>query len=164
MIRPVTSADSERICSIYNYYVENTVITFEELSLTVDEMQARIAGISETFPYFVYEHEGEVIGYAYAARFRPREAYRFTVELSIYVDKDRQRQGAGSALMQSLLEELKHRNFHSATGIIALPNEKSVKLHERYGFKKVGHIYEVGYKFGKWIDVGYWQLPLHAEF
>lgn len=162
MIRPVSLDDAQRICEIYNYFIENTVITFEEKSLSPDLMSERIKAISESFPYLVYESQGRLIGYAYAARFRPREAYRYTAELSIYVDNDCQRQGAGSALMEALLEELRRRNFHSATGIIALPNEKSVRLHERFGFIKTGHIKEVGFKFNKWIDVGYWQLPLDS--
>jgi len=160
MIRPVELSDCKAITDIYNYYIETTVITFEEVPMTVPEMQNRINGIRELFPYLVYEENGEILGYAYVDAFHSRSAYRFTLENSIYLRNGRQGKGMGKALLNALLNEVKKRNAHSIMAKIALPNERSVKLHEAFGFKNVGTLKEVGRKFDKWLDVGYWELIL----
>lgn len=99
-------------------------------------------------------------GYAYAAPWHERSAYRYSVETTVYVDPGQLRRGVGSRLYQSLLDELRRRDLRSALAVIALPNAASVALHERLGFARVGHLEAVGYKFERWVDVGFWQLLL----
>jgi len=160
-IRPATAADAERICAIYNHYVATTTISFEEEAVAPADMVLRIAGVAEAnLPWLVMCEDDKLIGYAYATKWRVRAAYRFAVESSVYVDPDYAGKGAGTALYAALLTELRRRGLHLVIGGIAQPNEASVRLHERLGFRKVAHFSEVGLKFGRWIDVGYWQLKL----
>ena len=158
MIRPVELSDCKAITDIYNYYIETTVITFEEIPLTVPEMQNRVSGIRGLFPYLVYEENGEILGFAYVDAFHSRSAYRFTLEDSIYLRNGSQGRGIGKTLFDALLNEVKKRDAHSIMAKIALPNERSINLHEAFGFKNVGTLREVGRKFDKWLDVGYWEL------
>jgi len=160
MIRKVNSGDIKQICSIYNYYIEKTVITFEEIPVSETEMENRIKSITASFPWFVYEIDDQVAGYAYAGKWKERSAYRFSAESTIYIRNDFTGKGIGSELYKRLLEELKSANIHAVIGIIALPNEKSQKIHEKFGFRKAGHIAEAGFKFNTWLDVGYWELIL----
>jgi phosphinothricin acetyltransferase len=160
MIRAATAADAAANAAIYNYYIENTAVTFEEDPLVVADMAQRIATITADYPWLVFERAARVLGYAYASRFHARSAYRFTVETTVYVAHDAHRGGIGSALYGVLLDRLRAQKLHSALGVIALPNEASVRLHEKLGFRKVGETEEVGWKFGRWINVGYWQLAL----
>lgn len=157
MIRPARSGDAQRIADIYNHYVLNTTVTFEEEAVVPEEMAKRIADYSARFPWLVHEEGGEVLGYAYAAPWRPRSAYRHSAEATVYVDKDRRRGGIGSRLYGRLLAELRGADLKALMAGIALPNEGSVGLHEKLGFRKVGHFEDIGYKFGRWIDVGYWE-------
>ena len=159
LLRPAVAGDSGAIAAIYNHYVATTVITFEEEPVSASEMARRIADVgSVSLPWLVAEREGKVVGYAYASPWRARSAYRFSVEVTVYVDPDCPRLGIGRRLYEELLPTLKARGIHAAFGVIALPNEASVALHEKFGFVKVAHLREVGLKFGRWIDVGYWQL------
>jgi L-amino acid N-acyltransferase YncA len=158
MIRKVEIKDAEDITAIYNYYIENTTITFEEELLTVEEMASRIETISAQYTYLVYEENGRVIGYAYATQWKARSAYRFSAEVTIYLHPDVKGKGIGSALFQNFLDEIKETELHVIVGGIALPNAASVALHEKFGFKKIAQFEEIGFKFGKWIDVGYWEL------
>jgi phosphinothricin acetyltransferase len=160
MIRNVNTEDAQAICNIYNHYVLNTTITFEEKPVSLDEMKDRIAKGTTTLPWFVSEENGIINGYAYASNWKTRSAYRFSVESSIYLQLDSIGKGLGRTLYGSLIVELRNRSIHSAIGGIALPNESSVALHERLGFRKVAHFAEVGWKFDQWIDVGYWELLL----
>ena len=160
MIRPVKSADVQAICDIYNYYIENTFITFEEQKVTAGQMQERIDNVRQKYDWFVYEKEGEVIGYCYATGWRARSAYRFSVETTVYLKNGYEGNGVGTALYRHLIEDLIRRDIHSFIGGISLPNDSSVALHEKMGFQKIAHFREVGQKFNKWIDVGYWQLVL----
>lgn len=160
MIRRVTLEDARSLCTIYNHYVENTIITFEEQPVPSEEMEKRIQEITRTLPWFVLERQGEVVGFAYANPWKGRCAYRFSVETTIYLAAQQTGQGQGVVLYQSLLQELRHRSFHSVMGGVALPNPASVALHEKLGFQKVAHFKEVGWKFQQWIDVGYWQMQL----
>lgn len=157
MIRPARSGDAQRIADIYNHYVLNTTVTFEEEAVGAEEMAKRIADYSARFPWLVFEEEDEVLGYAYAAPWRPRSAYRHSAEVTVYVDKDRRRGGIGSRLYGRLLAELSGTDLKALMAGIALPNEGSAGLHEKLGFRKVGHFEDIGYKFGRWIDVGYWE-------
>jgi len=161
MIRTVELTDAAAICEIYNYYINNTDITFEEILLTQNEMESRIKNITETLPWVVWEEEGIVVGYAYASLWKTRSAYRFSAELSVYIDKDSKGKGIGTKLYEEVIKEVKAKGYHSVVGGIALPNEASVGLHEKLGFKKVAHFEQIGFKHNTWLDVGYWQLFLN---
>ena len=161
-IRAATSADAEAICAVYNHYIAHTTISFEEAPVTPADMAQRITDVNAAnLPWLVLHDGGTLVGYAYATKWRVRQAYRFSVETSVYLDRHHTGKGAGKMLYEALLEELRQRELHLAIAGIAQPNEASVRLHERLGFKKVAHFAEVGRKFGDWIDVGYWQLPLN---
>ncbi|WIG56810.1 MAG: hypothetical protein OJF61_002598 [Rhodanobacteraceae bacterium] len=155
-----TGADAESICAIYNHYVEHTIVTFEEQPVTTAEMQSRITAVLEKLPWLVLEHDGAIAGYAYASPWKARSGYRFAAESSIYLAPAQTGRGFGPRLYASLLENLRARNVHCVIGGAASPNPASVALHEKLGFTKVAHFRENGFKFGHWIDVGYWQLLL----
>jgi L-amino acid N-acyltransferase YncA len=160
-IRSVLPADTPAIAEIYNHYVRETIITFEDKPVTHDEIDKRIQEVlSLKLPWLIAELNNKIVGYAYASKWRERTAYRFSVEVTVYVDPDHFRQGIGFQLYSQLLSSLKAKGIHAAMGGIALPNSASVGLHEKLGFKKVAHLKEVGFKFDQWIDVGYWQLVL----
>ena len=158
MIRKVKPEDAHDIALIYNHYIENSTITFETSPVTTEDMANRIADISGKYPFFVYEESGIVVGYCYAASWKKKAAYNKTVESTVYIDKDFQGKGIGRALMNKLINELKERSFHAVIACITIPNPSSVKLHEELGFRQVSEFKEVGYKFGKWLDVGDWEL------
>ena len=160
MIRPVTETDAATICNIYNPYVSDTIITFEEEPVSIEEMTERIRETIPTLPWIVIEDEGRVVGYAYASRWKSRCAYRYSVETTVYLSSGATGKGFGSLLYEQLLADLRQRSIHSLIGGIALPNAASVSLHEKFGFEKVAHFKEVGWKFNQWIDVGYWELVL----
>jgi len=161
-IRSATTNDSAAITAIYNHYICNTAITFEEVEVTPEQMAQRINTVkSSSLPWLVAELSGHVVGYAYAGNFHTRSAYRFTVEATIYLADTASGQGIGTKLYTELLSILKQQDFHSIIGIIALPNQSSVALHEKLGFTKIGHFAEVGFKFNTWQDVGYWQVILN---
>lgn len=161
MIRNANEADAEALVNIYNYYITDTVITFEELPVTAEAFAGRIRHIVEDgYPYLVAEEDGEILGYAYASQFRTRVAYRFTTETTVYLKHGVSGKGLGTALYTALLEELKKRKFHVALGGITVPNAASVALHEKLGFKKIAHFSECGFKFNQWLDVGFWELKL----
>jgi phosphinothricin acetyltransferase len=160
MIRQVFEADAAAICGIYNEYILTTRISFEESAVSIDEMAHRIRGVTQQFPWLVYEEEGKIAGYIYASQWRERSAYRYSVELGIYLASEQTGKGIGSLLMTELLRELKATPIHSVIGGIALPNPASIALCEKFGFQKVAHFREVGYKLGSWVDVGYWELIL----
>ena len=160
MIREVTAKDIPYIREIYNFYVTNTIITFEYEPVSIEEMAQRIEEINTSLPFLVYEGEEGVKGFAYASKWKGRCAYQFSVEATVYIDKDTRGQGIGAALYTALLDDLRRRDFHAVIAGISLPNEPSRKLHEKFGFEKVAQFKEVGHKFDKWIDVGYWELIL----
>jgi L-amino acid N-acyltransferase YncA len=157
-VRKVVVEDAEAIAGIYNYYIENTVITFEEDPVSVDTMASRIESISAKYPYMVIEDKNGLIGYAYATEWKARSAYRYSTEVTVYLDHLKTGKGAGSILFSALLDGIKKTNLHVVIGGIALPNIASVALHEKFGFRKVAHFEEIGCKFGRWIDVGYWEM------
>ncbi len=161
MIRPATPGDAAALAAIYNPYIEKTIITFEEQALTAAEMAQRVNEVgSAALPWLVAEIGGRIAGYAYASKWKGRCAYRYSVESTVYLHEPQTGQGLGTQLYRALLDELAGRKIHAVIGGIALPNEASVKLHEKLGFVKVAHFPEVGFKFGKWVDVGYWQRTL----
>lgn len=160
MIRQVRLSDATDICSIYNEYIMNTRITFEETPLSVEEMVSRITSITQNYPWIVYEDTGKVIGYTYATKWKERSAYRYSVETGIYLASNYIGKGVGTKLKVELIRELKSRSIHSIICGIALPNPASIALCEKLGFQKVAHFKEVGFKLNKWVDVGYWELIL----
>jgi len=162
MIRDANAADAKTIAEIYNHYIENTIVTFEETPVTAEEMWSRMGLDRGNFPWLVFEEEGQVLGSAYASKWKGRCAYRYSAECSVYLDHQATGKGVGTALYSKLLEELKGHSIHTVIGGIALPNAASVALHEKLGFTQVALFKEVGRKFNRWIDVGYWQrkLPL----
>ena len=160
MIRRVTKDDAEEIIKIYNYYILNTTITFEEEPVTIEEMKNRIVDYTKNNPWFIYEEDNKIIGYCYATKWRVRSAYRYSVEITVYLDHNYFSKGIGTALYTKLIDELKKSNTHAVVAGITLPNEKSQKLHEKMGFKKIAQFEEIGRKFNKWHDVGYWELKL----
>lgn len=160
MIRPATPDDATALASIYNPYITDTVITFEEEPVSPEEMAGRIRKVSKAYPWIVWEEEGQVLGYAYASSWRTRHAYRFAVETTVYVDLAHQRKGIGEKLYRELVVAMREHGFHSALGCLALPNEPSVGLHEKLGFIKVAHMKEAGWKFNRWVDVGFWEMML----
>jgi len=163
-IRPATPADAARICAIYNHYVTTTTISFEEQAVTEPEMAQRIADVGAAgLPWLVLEVDGALAGYAYATKWRVRPAYRHSVESSVYLDQACAGRGFGRMLYGALLDRLRERGLHVVIGGIALPNDASAGLHEALGFRKVAHFSEVGQKFGRWLDVGYWELKLGAH-
>lgn len=161
MIRDVSITDAKRIAEIYNYYIEHTIVTFEYDKLTESDMQERIFKIRKKgFPFFVYEENGIVVGYAYLNNWRERVAYDITLETSVYLDYKLMNRGTGSVLYAELIERAKRIGTHSLIGVISLPNEQSQRLHKKFNFELIGNFRESGVKFGKLIDVEFWQLLL----
>jgi L-amino acid N-acyltransferase YncA len=157
-IRLATAEDANPICNIYNYYVVNTCITFEEEPVLIETMQQRILDVLKDMIWLVYEENKQILGYAYYSKWKTRSAYRFCFESTIYLDKTCQQRGVGSLLYKELIERAKTNKVHSLLGGIVIPNEASIKLHEKLGFVKVGQLKEVGFKHDQWLDVGYWEL------
>jgi phosphinothricin acetyltransferase len=159
MIRTVLDSDVNCITDIYNYYIQETAITFEEQPITSSEMLMRIAKIRNTnLPWLVAEDDsGVVVGYAYATQWRERFAYRFSVEITVYLLPSTSGRGLGSQLYSALFSALKCCSVHSVIAGITLPNPKSIALHEKFAMKQVATFDEVGFKFDTWHAVGYWQ-------
>lgn len=165
MIRLAKVSDAEQILDIYAPFVKNTVISFEMTVPSKEEMEKRIEHLSENNPWLVLEEANEILGYAYASKHHERPAYRWSVDVSIYVRENCQGKGIGKTLYTSLFTILKYQGYCNAYAGICLPNEKSIGIHEYFGFKKIAHYNKVGYKFGEWHDTGWWQLFLqeHAQ-
>ena len=161
-IRKVTLDDAQSICDIYNYYVENTAITFETTAVSINEMQQRIKSIlDEEYPYYVGEIDDKIAGYCYLHNWNNRCAYSSTKEVTIYLDKDQKGKGLGTALYQHLFKEIYKDDIHVLIAGICMPNDESIHLHEKFGFKQASHMKEIGWKFDQWRDVGHWQLVIN---
>ena len=160
-IRSTTPDDAEQICGIYNHYVTTTTITFEEQPVAPTEMANRIREAqSASLPWLVAGNSGEILGYAYASKWKGRAAYKFSAEVTIYVRQGLGHSGIGAQLYSQLLPALKARGMHAVIGGVALPNDASLRFHQKFGFEQVAHFKEVGFKFDRWIDVTYWQRIL----
>jgi L-amino acid N-acyltransferase YncA len=160
-LRKADVNDAAAIAAIYNQYVNDTIITFEEAAVDTEEMARRIADVSsKRLPWYLAAEQDRAVGYAYATPWRSRSAYRFSVEVTVYVAPGHTGRGVGTRLYTVLLDALRDGGFHSAIAGIALPNPESVALHERLGFEKVARFKRVGFKMNRWVDVGYWQLML----
>ena len=160
-VRDVTLEDAGALAGIYNHFVAKTIVTFEEEPVTTPEMARRIHEVRASgLPWLVAEQGGAPVGFALATPWRSRPAYRYSTEVTVYVATERAGHGIGSLLYARLLAVLQGCGVHAAMGGIALPNDASVALHEKLGFKKVAHFEQAGFKFNRWIDVGYWQIIL----
>jgi phosphinothricin acetyltransferase len=160
-IRDAQSGDAAALADLYNHYVANTVTTFELEPVSAEEMGSRVQDVvSWKLPWLVLVEDDELLGYACAVRWKLRAAYRQSCESTIYLRTDAPGRGRGTLLYGALLEQLKQLQIHTVMGGIALPNPASVALHEKLGFVKVAHFAEVGRKFDRWVDVGYWQRML----
>lgn len=157
-VRDAEPGDATAAAAIYNHYVRHTIVTFEEQPVDAAEMSRRMDTVrTASLPWLVAESADRVAGYAYATPWKPRAGYRFTVEISIYLDRDAGGRGIGTALYARLFDALSARGIRCIIGGIALPNDASIALHEKFGMRKVAHFERNGIKFGQWIDVGYWQ-------
>lgn len=163
MIRVATPSDAPAVATLYNHYVTHSIITFEEDTVPADEMARRIEAVrSAALPWLVAEDAGRLAGYAYATPWKPRSGYRFSAEITVYLDPGQAGRGIGSALYAALFPMLQERGLNAVLGGIALPNQASIALHEKFGMRKVAHLEQVGFKFDRWIDVGYWQRTLRG--
>jgi phosphinothricin acetyltransferase len=158
-IRDAAAGDADAIAAIYNHYVAESIVTFETEPVAPDDIAGRLAETAALdLPWLVAETGDRAVGFAYASKWKGRCAYRYAVESTIYLDTAETGKGLGAPLYAALLQRIRDASMHTAIAGIALPNEASVRLHERLGFRKIGHFEAVGYKFDRWIDVGYWQL------
>lgn len=158
MIRDAAPSDAAAMAGIYNHYVMETVVTFEEEPVAAAEMARRIEAVqAASLPWLVAEEGSRVAGYAYATPWKARSGYRFSAEITVYLSPEHGGRGIGSKLYGQLFPILQDRGIHAVMGGIALPNDASVALHEKFGLRKVAHFKEVGFKLDRWIDVGYWQ-------
>ncbi|WP_136480603.1 GNAT family N-acetyltransferase [Cognatitamlana onchidii] len=161
MIRPFQITDAQELLDIYNYYVLNTTATFDIEPLTLETFSNKLTRINNAYPCIVYQLEGEIVGYAYGSRFRPKPAYDYVAESTVYVKHTVHGKQIGTKLYETLIRQLRKTELHTVLGVLTIPNAASIKLHEKFGFKKVAELKEVGLKFGEWQHVGIWQLKLH---
>ena len=152
-IRDAKPDDAKAILMIYAPYITDTCISFETEVPTTIEFTTRIENITKNYPYLVCEVDDKTVGFAYAARHRERAAYRYSADVSVYVSPEYQRQGIGSALYKQLFDLLREQKIYTVYAGITLPNDKSVGLHKFHGFDEIGVYKNVGYKFGRWLDV-----------
>ncbi len=159
-VRVADVQDAAAAAAIYALYVRDTCVSFETEAPDADAMAGRIGRMLPTHPWLVAVQDGVVIGYAYAERHRERAAYRWAVDVAVYVDGGCRRAGVGRALYGALLPVLRRQGFRSAFAEIVLPNPGSVRLHEAMGFRHAGVHVDAGFKAGRWHDIGYWRLGL----
>jgi len=159
-IRFVVPADAEALARIYAPYVTETSISFETVPPDAEEFADRIRSIAQVYPWYVGEEGGSILGYAYASKHKERAAYRFSVDFAVYVDGRHIGRGLGRPLYSRLIETVTALGYYTAYGVVTLPNERSVALHESFGFERIGVFRNAGYKLGAWRDVGWWQLQL----
>jgi phosphinothricin acetyltransferase len=155
--------DGEAVARIYGPFVRDTAISFETEIPDAAEMGRRIGEVSPAYPWIMAEVDGEVVGYAYGHAFAARAAYGWSVETSIYLDGDSRGRGVGTTLYRALLPILARQGYRQAFAGVSLPNPASVALHERAGFVRAATYTAVGWKFGRWHDVGWWQRPLGGD-
>lgn len=161
IVRLADEKDADGILAIYSWYITDTSFTFETEVPTVKAFAERITSYSDNWPWLVSETDGKIAGYAYGSRYRERAGYQWCVECSVYVHDDFQRMGIAKALYAALFEILKKQGYRNVYAVINLPNAKSVQLHESCGFKWFATYENVGYKLGKWKNVGWWQLVIN---
>ncbi len=163
-IRLAAEADSTSILEIYAPFIEDTVITFEYEVPTLSEFSKRMANIQKKYPWLVCEVNDSIIGYAYASQFNERAAYAWSVDFSVYIKPEYHNKKIGKALYTALSQLLRLQGYCNAYTGVTLPNIKSEGLHESFGFKPVGVYHNVGYKFGNWYDVKWFELEIQEHF
>lgn len=163
MLRTATSEDCEALLGIYAPYVTGTTVSFETVPPAKAAFRERMQGILGRYPYLVWEEDGRPLGYAYASRYRTREAYRWDAELSIYIDASQTRRGGARQLYTAMLRLLAEQGVYNAYACIALPNDPSIGFHRVMGFSDVGTFRKAGYKFGRWVDVAWMEKRLIDE-
>jgi L-amino acid N-acyltransferase YncA len=163
LIRVAEERDARAIAGIYAPAITDAVISFELTPPDAQEMLRRIVAIQRQYPWLVYEESNAVLGYVYASVHNERAAYRWSVDVTAYIRHDAHRRGMGRALYTALFEILVLQGYRTACAGITLPNTASVQMHAAMGFKEVGVYHDVGYKFGKWHDVGWYELSLAAH-
>lgn len=161
-IRLANEADAAACLEIYRFFVLETAVSFETELPSLESFQARIADTQQRMPWLVCEVEGSIAGYAYATRYRPRPAYQWSAEVTVYVAEGHRGRGVGRALYRNLFACLQRQGYVNVYAVITLPNAGSVALHEALGFRPVGVFEAVGHKLNRWHDVGWWQLSLQA--
>ena len=159
-VRSASQADAEACAAIYAPYVTDTAITFEAVSPTTEEMAARISAALRSHAWMVLEDEGRVVGYAFGGPFKSRAAYRWSCEVSVYIERGRRRTDAGRALYEALFARLAERGFRTAVAGMTLPNDASLGLHRAMGFEAVGTYRRIGWKHDAWHDAAWMQRPL----
>lgn len=159
-IRPAAVSDAAECLKIYKYYINETTVTFEEQPPTVAEFEERILRITKDYPFLIAESAGKTVGYAYLDKYNERSAYRFAADLSVYLDRDFRGAGTGSKLLAAIENEAKTKGIKNIISIITEENVPSVNFHEKRGFIKRGCMQKVGFKFGKWLDVLFYQKAL----
>ena len=152
-IRLARPEDASQLLDIYSYYVENTCCSFEQQTPSEEEFSERIRNISSDYPYLVYEADEKIVGYAYSTRYAVRVSYCYDVEVSIYVHESFHSKGVAKALYDAMFELLAALGLYNAYSGITVPNEKSRRFHEKYGFEHIGQFPDAGYKHGEWHDV-----------
>lgn len=162
LVRTATEADAEGILEIYSPYIQNSVITFESDIPTLNDFAARIRHYLQTWPWIVCVVDGQIAGYVYAAAYRERIAYQWCCECSVYVREDFKGRKIGQHLYEALMPMLAMQGYRNVYAVITLPNDASVRLHERCGFSYFATYENVGYKLGAWQKVGWWRLPLNG--
>ncbi|HEY3594824.1 MAG TPA: arsinothricin resistance N-acetyltransferase ArsN1 family B [Polyangiaceae bacterium] len=162
-IRLAEAHDGDAIAAIYHPSVVSAVTSFEVEAPNGKDMSNRVAALLPYAPWIVAEQDGVVLGYAYASKHHERAAYQWSVDVSVYIDRAHHRRGVGKALYTSLFAMLRMQGFYNAYAGITLPNPASVGLHESFGFQPVGVYHSVGFKFGAWHDVGWWQMALRER-
>jgi phosphinothricin acetyltransferase len=161
LVRSATPEDAIQVAEIYNHYIRTSTITFEEEPVSPAEMAQRVRDVQVlSLPWLVAAAGEEILGFAYGGKWKVRAAYRHSSEITVYVRPGQERSGVGSALYSHLLPALKAAGAHAVIGGVALPNDASIRLHEKFGFEKCAHFREVGFKFNRWIDVAYWERLL----
>ncbi len=156
-----TRSDAAGLLDIYAPFVSGTSITFETIVPSVEAFADRISSYLATYPWLVCEIDGSLAGYAYASRYRERTAYQWSVECSVYIHPGFYQQRIATALYKSLISILQVQGFRNLYAVINLPNNRSVAFHESFGFRWLATYEKVGYKLGRWKDVGWWQLQLN---
>ncbi len=164
MIREATLSDAPAITSIYNHYVEHSYATMQYEQSDAAFFEEKIEQVlSSGHFWLVAEEEGEIIGYAYSSAWNPREGYKQTCEVSVYLSPAITAKGWGTKLYTELFERLRRKGIKVIIAVIGLPNEASIALHEKFGMKQVAHFPKMGFKFDKWMDVGYWQVNFNLD-
>jgi L-amino acid N-acyltransferase YncA len=163
LIRGAGAADVSALLDIYRPFVQDTAVSFELMPPTVTEFENRIVAAQTQWAWLVAESSETIVGYAYAAAFRERAAYRFTAEVSAYIHPEHQGRGVAGALYRRLFEILRTKGYCNAYAGIVLPNDASIAFHKSLGFSSVGVFHRAGFKFGRWHDVSWWEVRLRDE-